>query len=176
MTKGYATVPAPTKMITDGTFVDFTEQVGVLDVATVIKFGSTPVETPVVSYDGAGVFTLKTDKYAIAGKTRLRISRTGASGGIADVCIASQIYNGVSWITIGISIGYSIINTNDADYFFDFAEINDFPAGTPFRQVFARSSTGVDEGNLKPFTPSAALLAAGFTPSPSAQFTLYRSK
>ncbi len=48
--------------------------------------------------------------------------------------------------------------------------------GTLFRNRFARSGDGDDSGDLRPSSPSAALLALGVPIAPSAQVTIYTLK
>jgi hypothetical protein len=107
-------------------------------------------------------------------KSRHRVGRIGASG-ISHIFqwIESSIDNGVTWIKIGNSVSVSLDNANDQTLFFDSTPLF-MQAGQQLRSRIARSSIGNNSGGLIPEQPSAALIAEGVQPSPSAQLTVYR--
>lgn len=144
------------------------------DLPTQVSFGAAHT-TPngLMSVDAAGTVTiLKGGPFA--GKTRFRMSRTGALG-VSHLLmwVEVSLNGGATWTVIGNSTMFPLNNPTETKVFFDFS-LGNFPKGTKLRQMFARSSTGDNSGDLVSFTPSAALQAAGVPIVPSAQVTWYR--
>ena len=158
-------------------FIDLTTQSGApIDTPKAVKFGNS-LTTPngLVSYNSTNGFitVLKTGPYVF--KTRARPQRTG-SAGLSDTFfwIEASTDNGSTFSVLGNAVNVRLTTSSESALFFDLTPVY-LPAGTILKSMWARSSTGADDVNLIPHTPSAALLALGVPASPSAQLTLYKS-
>lgn len=155
-------------------FTDTTTQVGQLDSPVSIKFGSAGSSTNnLLSIDANGIITaLKTGPFF--GKTRIRAQRTGAAG-TSVLIFYTQISTdgGTNWSVLGNAGTITLENSHETDVFFDMSPIT-VTTGLKIRQMFSRTSSGTDYGDLVPYTPPAPLIALGVPTVPSAQLTIYR--
>lgn len=160
--------------LTEAIYTDTTTQTGALDALQVIKFGAGGASSAgIVSMDAAGIITALKSGPVLA-KTRIRAGRVGAPGVSQIVFLAeASTDGGTTWAVLGNVANVNLENSAETDIFFDFSPVN-LVTGLKIRQRFARSSTGSDFGDLTPFTPSAALQAAGVPIAPSAQLSVYR--
>ncbi len=164
-------------------FVDLTTQMGgALDVAVTVTLGPGSTSPNGIITGSAGSLIIeKTGPIMI--KQNFQVSRNSNPGN-TEFFFQAQISldDGVTWFGIGNAANRRITNTSTINLFFDIAPIF-VTAGTRFRNVWAKSSTGGDpsdpttgvaEGVLIHTRPSATLLAAGFQDAPSAIAVIYR--
>jgi hypothetical protein len=145
---------------------DFTNQNPTgLDAPMTVTYGPSVVNTPEISYDGAGTFTCnKTGTYDF--RTVFQYGRTGASG--TSELIGRVLLNGQQ---VSPSILGKITNSNDdipAEFNFSLPlQEND----TVIFQI-VRDSTGNDSGGLITFTPTLL----DWDDVPSATIIIYQYK
>lgn len=163
---------------TEVELTDFTTQTGApIDTLKQIKFSNSIGDSPngLINMDSVGNITiLKAGPYGF--KSRYRVSRLTSSGGTAHIVffIQASYDQGQTWNVIGNAITVHLLSVDQDSIFFDYAKL-DAPAGLMLRSMFARSSTGYDDGFLEPAIPSAALAALGVPNTPSAQITVYKN-
>lgn len=154
--------------ISEQRFQDFTNQTAAgLDIPTVVKYGAAATSpNGFVSVTAGGVFEiLKSGPYLI--KSNLRIARIGM-GGAAHIHLWIEASpDNVVWTPLNVSLRITVDSTRVDDHLYDSSPVF-FTAGTYIRTMFARDSSGVNDGGLYSESPSAALLAYGVGPDPSA--------
>lgn len=156
-------------------FVGTTTQTAVIDVPKAVLYGAAETSpNGLLSIDNQGVITfLKGGPYAV--KTRHRVARTGQAGTTSTwFWVELSFDGGVSWQVFGNAIDVRLSGSTDNRLFFDFAMVN-LPAGVKARSMWAKSSTGADDGTLASTTPSAALQAVNVPSSPATQIAFYRN-
>lgn len=154
--------------VSEQRFQDFTNQTAAgLDTPTVVRYGpATTSPNGMVSVDANGTFSiLKSGPYLI--KSNLRIARLGVGGASHIHLWIESSPDNVVWTPLNVSLRITIDNTRTDDHLYDSSPVF-FPAGTYIRTMFARDSSGVNDGGLYSESPSAALQAYGVGPDPSA--------
>lgn len=164
----------PNNYFEAGRFTDFTEQTAPLsDTRYPIMFGNGGSDDlGIITFDAAG--TLTVNKAGPIGiKQRMRITRTG-SNGVCHVLIQAQISvdGGSNWVAIGDTQHEQIDESRDTDIFLDISFLELIP-GLKFRATWAVDGSGVNDAEMVVFTPTAALLADGFTEVGSTETVIY---
>lgn len=119
----------------------------------------------------------------VALKQTFELAKESNPGDI-EVFFQAQVSvdSGVNWLPLGNSVNRRISSNDTIAVFFDLSPVY-LTAGSMLRNQWAQSSVGGDpaaptsgvaDGNLLHSEPSAALLAAGVMPSPSAVAVLYK--
>lgn len=157
-------------------FTDITTQSGApIDTPKTVIYGAAKTSpNNLISIDNSGVITfLKGGPFGA--KTRHRVTRTGQAGTSSTWFWVELSFDGGStWAVFGNAVDIRLSGSSDSRLFFDFSQVT-LPAGTKARSRWARSSTGVDDGNLTSTLPSTALQALNVPVSPSAQIAFYRN-
>lgn len=161
----------------EGTFSDFTDQIGVEDVPKTILIGEAKTSTNGhVHVDATGVVTI-VNGGAFFTESTARLDRTGGAGA-SEVVLWTEASpdGGATWIVTPDShpLTGTLNGATDDVVIRGVTPIN-APSGAKFRTRFARSSTGHDSGDLVGLELSATLKAAapGLTDQPSAFFEMF---
>ena len=154
--------------VSEQRFQDFTNQTAAgLDIPTVVKYGAaTTSPNAMISVNAGGVFSvLKSGPYLL--KSNLRIARTGMGGAAHIHLWIESSPDNIVWTPLNVSIRITVDSTRTDDHLYDSSPVF-FSSGTYIRTMFARDSSGANDGGLYSESPSATLLAYGVGPDPSA--------